>query len=561
MTGGKREEFTQVSQSDIDAAMASLTKDLDAQFDAWAAAPDDLPPGTTAFPATGQLGDAGPVGRSGDARRRGAGDVPARGDGDRHGRRGRHRARSTRSRRSGSPPTSPPITPSRTDRSGRSTTAARPTATSSTSGSRRRPRRSRSSTPRPCATRSRASRSPTPGSCSSATGPWRSTRGPASCRRSRRLDFRLDLSVAGAERPVPVGLAASPSAAPSGERPVTRILGIDLGERRIGVAVADTDGAAVPLTTLRRGRDVATDAEAILRLAAEQEAIELVVGLPLEASGIEGSQARVTRDWVEAVSPLVRLPVTLRDERLSSHLAEQTPRTDESAVGPAARRRPPSATRIAPGSTARRPRSSSRTSSTPGLAVGRPMTVRGGGRSPRHGRRPRRGRHRRRALRATAPEPVVYRRGRPAPRRAGGRPPQAPRGGGSFGLGGLAPARPVHRRPGGDRPDRVADRPPAGRRRARSSIGRPTTRARCDCRSSQDLVREDLGNGDDRCPSSSDAGQVEFTVLDGDSAASIAARLGRPGLPARRPGVRVHRDRRASWPTSSRPGPTSCART
>jgi hypothetical protein len=56
MTGGKRDEFTKVQQSDIDAALASLTKDLNAQFDAWTAAPDDLPAGATAFPATGQLG-------------------------------------------------------------------------------------------------------------------------------------------------------------------------------------------------------------------------------------------------------------------------------------------------------------------------------------------------------------------------------------------------------------------------------------------------------------------------------------------------------------------------
>jgi putative Holliday junction resolvase len=104
---------------------------------------------------------------------------------------------------------------------------------------------------------------------------------------------------------------------------VTRILGLDLGEKRIGVAVADADGAAVPLTTLRRARTVAADAEAILRLVAQQEATELVVGLPLEASGAAGPQADVTRVWVESVSLLVRLPVTLRDERLSSHLAEQ----------------------------------------------------------------------------------------------------------------------------------------------------------------------------------------------------------------------------------------------
>jgi len=103
---------------------------------------------------------------------------------------------------------------------------------------------------------------------------------------------------------------------------VSRILGLDLGERRIGVAVADPGGRALPLTTLRRGRQPAADAAAIVRLAGEQDAAELVVGLPLEASGAEGPQARVTRAWVEAVSPLVPLPVTLRDERYSSHLAE-----------------------------------------------------------------------------------------------------------------------------------------------------------------------------------------------------------------------------------------------
>ena len=124
---------------------------------------------------------------------------------------------------------------------------------------------------------------------------------------------------------------------------MSRILGIDLGERRIGVAVADADGAAVPLTTLRRSRDVAVDATAIARLATEQGATELVVGLPLEASGADGDQSRVTRAWVESVIPLVRLPVTLRDERLSSHLAE-------SRLGPMKRGRsggPPSATQRA----------------------------------------------------------------------------------------------------------------------------------------------------------------------------------------------------------------------
>jgi putative Holliday junction resolvase len=105
---------------------------------------------------------------------------------------------------------------------------------------------------------------------------------------------------------------------------VTRLLGIDLGERRIGVAVADGDGSgARPLTTLRRGRDPEADAAAIERLMIEQDAHEIVVGLPLEASGEEGPMAQLTRAWSSLLAARLQVPVALRDERLSSHLAEQ----------------------------------------------------------------------------------------------------------------------------------------------------------------------------------------------------------------------------------------------
>jgi hypothetical protein len=56
MTGGKRDEFPRIQQSDLDAAMASLTKDLKAQFDAWVAAPEELPQGSKVYPATAKLG-------------------------------------------------------------------------------------------------------------------------------------------------------------------------------------------------------------------------------------------------------------------------------------------------------------------------------------------------------------------------------------------------------------------------------------------------------------------------------------------------------------------------
>jgi putative Holliday junction resolvase len=104
---------------------------------------------------------------------------------------------------------------------------------------------------------------------------------------------------------------------------MSRLLGIDLGERRIGVAVADADGMATPLTTLRRNLDPAVDAEALGRLANEQGATEIIVGLPFDASGVEGTQAAITRAWVDAVRPMLNAKVGYRDERLTSHLAEQ----------------------------------------------------------------------------------------------------------------------------------------------------------------------------------------------------------------------------------------------
>jgi putative Holliday junction resolvase len=76
------------------------------------------------------------------------------------------------------------------------------------------------------------------------------------------------------------------------------------------------------LVTLRRSTP-AQEAAAIDRIAMELEADELVVGLPLHASGAAGTQAEITRDWVAALEPLVGLTITLRDERLSSHLAEE----------------------------------------------------------------------------------------------------------------------------------------------------------------------------------------------------------------------------------------------
>ncbi len=104
-----------------------------------------------------------------------------------------------------------------------------------------------------------------------------------------------------------------------------RILGIDLGDRRIGLAIADADGfSARPLATVNRATSLAPadDAATLARVVAEQGIAELVVGLPLQASGAHGTMAEAATTWASALAELLGLPVTMRDERLSSHLAE-----------------------------------------------------------------------------------------------------------------------------------------------------------------------------------------------------------------------------------------------
>jgi putative pre-16S rRNA nuclease len=103
---------------------------------------------------------------------------------------------------------------------------------------------------------------------------------------------------------------------------VTRLLGVDLGERRIGLAVGDTEtGSVRPLTTISRA-DAARDAKTLGRVCEEQRIDELVVGLPLSMDGTEGTQAAVTRDWAAAVQPLLSRTIRWRDERLTSVEAE-----------------------------------------------------------------------------------------------------------------------------------------------------------------------------------------------------------------------------------------------
>lgn len=120
---------------------------------------------------------------------------------------------------------------------------------------------------------------------------------------------------------------------------MTVLLGVDLGDRRIGLAIGDSaSGVIRPLATLQR-RTPVEDAAAISRVCGERGAVGVVVGLPLHADGSESEQASLTRAWVTAVGPILGLPMGFRDERLTSQAAE-------ARLGRAARSRsggPPSA--------------------------------------------------------------------------------------------------------------------------------------------------------------------------------------------------------------------------
>jgi putative pre-16S rRNA nuclease len=97
-----------------------------------------------------------------------------------------------------------------------------------------------------------------------------------------------------------------------------RILGLDVGSRRIGIAVTDPLGiTAQGLETLQR-RNKRHDFEYLGRVIREYDVREIVVGLPLRMSGAEGTQSGKMRDFAAELDKKFGLPVHLWDERLTS---------------------------------------------------------------------------------------------------------------------------------------------------------------------------------------------------------------------------------------------------
>lgn len=107
-----------------------------------------------------------------------------------------------------------------------------------------------------------------------------------------------------------------------------RILGVDFGERRIGLALSDPTGTlATPLPTLKRRAGKRPPLRAMLDIVEEHEVKALVFGLPLTPEGEESDWTRTVRQVGQALSERSGLPVHFIDERFTSARAERAIRS------------------------------------------------------------------------------------------------------------------------------------------------------------------------------------------------------------------------------------------
>ena len=119
---------------------------------------------------------------------------------------------------------------------------------------------------------------------------------------------------------------------PSGTRATGRILGLDVGARRIGMAVSDPLGiTAQGIETLQR-RNKRADFEQLRGVIREYQVKEIVVGLPLRMSGAEGTQSEKMRIFAAELYKKFGLPIHLWDERLTSAEANRFLRETELSI-------------------------------------------------------------------------------------------------------------------------------------------------------------------------------------------------------------------------------------
>jgi putative holliday junction resolvase len=101
------------------------------------------------------------------------------------------------------------------------------------------------------------------------------------------------------------------------------VLGIDLGRKRIGLAVSDASGrVAFPAGTLE-SQGLERDVAAVHELARQRDVVEIVVGLPIHMDGRAGPEARAAQRFAERLAEVSGLPVETLDERWTSVAAER----------------------------------------------------------------------------------------------------------------------------------------------------------------------------------------------------------------------------------------------
>ena len=101
------------------------------------------------------------------------------------------------------------------------------------------------------------------------------------------------------------------------------LVGLDLGTKTIGVAASDPDRRlATGVETIRR-RTFSADAERLLAMARERNAVGFVLGLPINMDGSEGPRAQSTRAFARNFAQKTELPIALWDERLSTAAVER----------------------------------------------------------------------------------------------------------------------------------------------------------------------------------------------------------------------------------------------
>jgi len=102
-----------------------------------------------------------------------------------------------------------------------------------------------------------------------------------------------------------------------------RSLGLDIGDKRIGVALSDPDGIlASPFTIINR-RDESLDIEAIIDIVRRQQVGRVIVGLPYSLDGSLGKQAEKVKAFTQRLCEHTKAPVEYRDERLTTVMAER----------------------------------------------------------------------------------------------------------------------------------------------------------------------------------------------------------------------------------------------